>query len=809
MRAPTIVRILALASLVAAIASTATAAEGPEYPLGGGKIQLAEGSAPSKRKVTFQGRWSQPVDTMPNPAVEDATLRVYGAPQEGDSGIIRLPKGNWRVLKSGKGYRYFDSTQSAGGIKSIVVKKAKKGGMVKIAGGKDRWAYSLATPQTAVNVTLSIGEARFCAVFTQPKSKKGKVTGRAKQAPSTCPCEGFESTFDAIQTVIFERKGCTSLACHDSVSKQNGLDLQSPGVYERLIKVFSEQGQMSLVEPGSPSNDSFLWRKLAVATLGPNGVPGDPVPGTPMPSGLQPLSADELEAVRLWIQYGAPKTGVVSGTEERLNSCLPPSKPPRIDPPAPPAAGEGIQFFAPPWPIPPNSEDEVCYATWYDVTAQVPAEFTTPCPEYWGGPTKTCFFYNRSELTQEPNSHHSIIHFYRGEYEPTYSDPGDRRPGFLFQCHGGAQDGQACDPRIADVCGAGIACRGKVVSSLACLRDFGPPDYDRGGNAVAGGGSDNAPSIGGSQQPFARDVFPAGVFTTLPLQGVMIWNSHAFNLTDEQTENQQWWNLYFAKTEDREFQLRGVFDSTDIFVQNVPPFEEREYCRTATFPLGSRLFQLSSHNHRFGRLFRVWGPGVAQACRSTIDDPGACTAEPPPAQPILVTTQYNDPAVSKVDFVFDDPNPASRRLKFCAIYSNGVDTEHPVKRNSQSPTPPSFGTLAPGGPCYTPPGPFHRDLGIACLSGDKKGQLCAGDHAFCGPPEQQLCDACPVRGGVTTEDEMFILLGSFYCAPNTECSGTCDGGPKDGQFCNYDQTFCDSAPGAGDGVCVPASYTNN
>jgi len=27
-----------------------------------------------------------------------------------------------------------------------------------------------------------------------------------------------------------------------------------------------------------------------------------------------------------------------------------------------------------------------------------------------------------------------------------------------------------------------------------------------------------------------------------------------------------------------------------------------------------------------------------------------------------------------------------------------------------------------------------------------------------------LCDACPLTGGVTTEDEMFVLLGLFYIA---------------------------------------------
>ncbi|HEV7731633.1 MAG TPA: hypothetical protein VGR62_05700 [Candidatus Binatia bacterium] len=807
MRAATVVRFLSLIAVLGGVVpGLVRAAEGPEYPMSGG-IQLAEGATPAKRRVNFQGKWSQPATGMANPVVAGATLRVYGAPQEGDSGIIRLANAYWRPLKNGKGFQYSDATQSAGGIRSVVVKSTKKGGLVKIAGGKESWAYRLATQPTAINVALTIGDARFCAAFTQPKNKKGKSVGRAKRAPAACPCDQFDSTWAAIQTVIFERRGCTSLLCHDSTSKQNGLDLQSPGVYERLVKVYSEQGLMSLVEPGSATNDSFLWRKVASGT---GALKAEDVPGTPMPQGLTPLTADELEALRLWIQGGAPKEGVIEGTEARLNSCLPASKPPRIDPPAAPAAGEGLQFFAPPWNIPAGDEDEVCYATYYDVTAQVPAEFTTPCPDYWGGPSKTCFIYNRSELTQEPNSHHSIIHLYRGEFDPTYSAPG-LSPGFQFQCHGGAQAGQACDPRTAGVCGGDGVCRGKVVSSLACLKDFGPPDYNRGADPT-GNGSDNAPAIGGSQQPFARTVYPSGVFATLPLTGTMIWNSHAFNLTSESTENQQWWNLYFAPPDQKKYPLRAIFDSRDIFVQDVPPFEEREYCRTITFPLGTRIFEISSHNHKRGRLFRVWGPGITQACRSTQDNPGACTAEPPPAQPILVTTQYNDPAVSRVAFEFDDPNPTTRRLKFCAIYSNGLDPEHPVKQNSISPIPPSFGTLAPGGPCFSPPGSFFpRDLGIACISGDKKGQLCAGDHSFCGPADQKLCDACPLAGGVTTEDEMFILTGNFYCAPDSDCSGRCAGGPKAGQFCNYDNAFCrEGVPEDDDTVsCQQAQYANN
>jgi hypothetical protein len=39
---------------------------------------------------------------------------------------------------------------------------------------------------------------------------------------------------------------------------------------------------------------------------------------------------------------------------------------------------------------------------------------------------------------------------------------------------------------------------------------------------------------------------------------------------------------------------------------------------------------------------------------------------------------------------------------------------------------------------------------------------CGGDHSLCGEPENEWCDACPARGGVTTEDEMFILMGSYF-----------------------------------------------
>src|SRR5207248_2742638 len=128
------------------------------------------------------------------------------------------------------------------------------------------------------------------------------------------------------------------------------------------------------------------------------------VPGAAMPSGLPAISDSELEAVRLWIHSGAPQTGVVLGTENLLGSCLPPADPIKIPPPPAPAIDQGIQLHAPPWKIPPrdpsipghDGEDEVCYATWYDFSAQIPAEDQAPCPDFFGGPTKQCFYYDRS-----------------------------------------------------------------------------------------------------------------------------------------------------------------------------------------------------------------------------------------------------------------------------------------------------------------------------------------------------------------------------------------------------------------------------
>ena len=419
-----------------------------------------------------------------------------------------------------------------------------------------------------------------------------------------------------------------------------------------------------------------------------------------MPSGgLPPISEDELTAIRLWIQQGAPDSGVIPGTETLLNSCLPKAEPPVDEPLAAPAPTDGTQFYAPPWTIAPrnaagqNGENEVCYSTYYNLAGQIPAEDLVPCPPgVFDGPTnptKQCFSYNHQLLRQSPNSHHSIIHIYNGTY-------GSNDPSWGYTCQGGTvPDGTACDPThpgtpapAGDGCGGGL-CRSRVVSSTACLFGFGPPDYEGG---VLGNGSAAAPSFSGSQQPLLR-ADRSGRRLLDPARR----RHHHLELARLQ-------RLRYARHQPAVAEplvhvviecsrSRARSTATTSSSSTSQPFDEVEYCRTILYGKGTRIADFSSHTHKRGRLFRVWGPGITTACASnagtrTAPRPGdqrdPCIAETTP--PIMVTTTYNDPAqlIFKPPLALDGDDPASRRFKFCSIYDNGYNDPATVKRNSTS-----------------------------------------------------------------------------------------------------------------------------
>ncbi len=193
---------------------------------------------------------------------------------------------------------------------------------------------------------------------------------------------------------------------------------------------------------------------------------------------------------------------------------------------------------------------------------------------------------------------------------------------------------------------------------------------------------------------------------------------------------------------DQQFVVHDIFDISAIFIANVPPFETREYCHNYTIASGSNLFQLSTHTHQRGVRFRVWEPPNAPCAA------GSCP-EGDPSQLIYESFQYNDP----IQLYFDPPvlyngSTQDRTFRYCSKYDNRSTPSSPPVKTASNPV---------GSSCPV--------SSWSCMVGPNKGVLCGGDDAFCDSTPgagDGLCDACPVIGGVTTEDEMFVLLGSYF-----------------------------------------------
>ena len=148
--------------------------------------------------------------------------------------------------------------------------------------------------------------------------------------PGSDPC--FESTYAAIQRTIFEAKGCTASVCHGE-SAEGGLDLRADVSHASLVYAPSSiDARMHRVQPGD-QDQSLLYRKLQAKIQGED--LGEL--GQAMPLNTDPLTTDELEALRLWIRGGASPDAVVASTKELLgcDGTFDPD-PNNIQPPPPP-----------------------------------------------------------------------------------------------------------------------------------------------------------------------------------------------------------------------------------------------------------------------------------------------------------------------------------------------------------------------------------------------------------------------------------------------------------------------------------------
>src|SRR5262249_12947349 len=158
--------------------------------------------------------------------------------------------------------------------------------------------------------------------------------------------------------------------------------------------------------------------------------------------------------------------GTVAGADSLLNvnACLPPPKPLIIKPLDPPPLDQhgmatGVQLVMPPWHLEAHSEHEICFATYYDITSQVPAQYKDP--------SGTLFRFSRNVLRQDPQSHHLILNRFIGSadviHDPSFGE---------WTCSGGEKAGQTCEPTDLTSCGSGI-CTSEIKQSFACV-GFGP-----------------------------------------------------------------------------------------------------------------------------------------------------------------------------------------------------------------------------------------------------------------------------------------------------------------------------------------------
>lgn len=107
--------------------------------------------------------------------------------------------------------------------------------------------------------------------------------------PASPPDEG--TTFSFVQENVFDLS-CALSGCH---SGSTFPDLSSGQAYASIVDAISSQG-FKLIAPGDPDN-SYLYIKI---TAGPD------MSGSRMPQGGAPLPATTTDAIRDWIERGAP-----------------------------------------------------------------------------------------------------------------------------------------------------------------------------------------------------------------------------------------------------------------------------------------------------------------------------------------------------------------------------------------------------------------------------------------------------------------------------------------------------------------------
>ena len=113
----------------------------------------------------------------------------------------------------------------------------------------------------------------------------------APTPPAPAP-EPLTPTLSSIQALVFDPR---CVEHHGDHAVEAGLDLSEGMAHAALVNVPSTQAALDLVEPGDAEN-SYLVHKI-------EGRPG--IARDPMPPRGDPLTEEEIAAIRDWINAGA------------------------------------------------------------------------------------------------------------------------------------------------------------------------------------------------------------------------------------------------------------------------------------------------------------------------------------------------------------------------------------------------------------------------------------------------------------------------------------------------------------------------
>ncbi len=120
------------------------------------------------------------------------------------------------------------------------------------------------------------------------------VAGCEKEDAIVDPDPDDEVTFSQVQAIF--SSSCAVSGCHAGASPQQGMDLSAGVAYANIVNVASaENPALSRITPNDPDN-SYLYRKIT----------GVNILFARMPLGRAPLSQDQIDLMRDWIEAGAP-----------------------------------------------------------------------------------------------------------------------------------------------------------------------------------------------------------------------------------------------------------------------------------------------------------------------------------------------------------------------------------------------------------------------------------------------------------------------------------------------------------------------